>query len=30
MVSRGRLFIYEGEDFPAEVARRVAAGTLLK
>ena len=30
MVSRGRLFIYEGEDFQAEVARRVAAGTLLK
>lgn len=29
-VSRGKLFIYEGEDFPAEVARRVAAGTLLK
>jgi hypothetical protein len=30
MVSRGRLFIYEGEDFQAEVARRIAAGTLLK
>jgi hypothetical protein len=29
-VSRGRLFVYEGEDFPAEVARRAAAGTLLK
>lgn len=29
-VSRGRLFVYEGEDFAAEVARRVAAGTLLK
>jgi hypothetical protein len=29
-VSRGRVFIYEGEDFPAEVARRVASGTLLK
>jgi hypothetical protein len=29
-VSRGRLFVYEGEDFQAEVARRAAAGTLLK
>lgn len=29
-VSRGRLFFYEGEDFAAEVARRAAAGTLLK
>lgn len=29
-VSRGRLFVYEGEDFAAEVERRVAAGTLLK
>lgn len=29
-VSRGRLFVYEGEDFPAEVARRAASGTLLK
>jgi hypothetical protein len=28
-VSRGRLFVYEGEDFAAEVARRAAAGTLL-
>jgi hypothetical protein len=28
-VSRGRLFVYEGEDFEAEVARRAAAGTLL-
>ena len=28
-VSRGRLFVYEGEDFPAEVARREAAGTLI-
>jgi hypothetical protein len=28
-VSRGRVFIYEGEDFHAEVARRAAAGTLL-
>jgi hypothetical protein len=29
-VSRGRLFIYEGADFQAEVGRRRAAGTLLK
>ena len=29
-VSRGRVFLYEGEDFTAEVARRAAAGTLLK
>lgn len=28
--SRGRVFIYEGEDFSAEVARRAASGTLLK
>jgi len=28
-VSRGRVFIYEGEDLQAEVARRAAAGTLL-
>jgi hypothetical protein len=28
-VSRGRVFIYEGEDFAGEVARRAAAGTLL-
>lgn len=28
-VSRGRLFVYEGEDFKEEVARRVAAGTLF-
>jgi hypothetical protein len=29
-VSRGRLFIYEGVDFQAEVGRRLAAGTLMK
>jgi hypothetical protein len=29
-VSRGRVFIYEGEDFSAEVARRAASGTLLR
>ena len=29
-VSRGKLFVYEGEDFAGEVARRAAAGTLLK
>lgn len=28
-VSRGRVFIYEGDDFAAEVARRAAAGTLI-
>jgi hypothetical protein len=28
-VSRGRLFVYEGEDFEAEVARRAKAGRLL-
>jgi hypothetical protein len=28
-VSRGRLFIYEGKDFQAEVGRRLASGTLL-
>lgn len=28
-VSRGRLFVYEGEDFREEVARRAAAGTLI-
>lgn len=28
-LSRGRLFLYEGEDLAAEVARRSAAGTLL-
>ena len=29
-VSRGKLFVYEGEDFAGEVVRRAAAGTLLK
>jgi len=28
-VSRGRLFVYEGEDLKAEVARRVESGTLI-
>src|SRR6185436_1366814 len=28
-LSRGRLFLYEGEDLAAEIARRAAAGTLL-
>ena len=28
--ARGRVFIYEGKDFQAEVGRRLAAGTLLK
>jgi hypothetical protein len=28
-VSRGRVFVYEGEDLPAEIARRAAAGTLI-
>jgi hypothetical protein len=28
-VSRGRLFVYEGDDFEAEVARRVRAGRLI-
>jgi hypothetical protein len=28
-VSRGRLFVYDGEDLKGEVGRRVAAGTLI-
>jgi hypothetical protein len=28
-VSRGRLFVYEGDDFQADITRRAAAGTLL-
>ena len=28
-VARGRLFVYEGQDLEAEVARRAATGTLL-
>ena len=28
-VSRGRLFVYDGEDLPAEIERRLAAGTLI-